>query len=428
MRTRQNAWRSRAGVGFCSALLLACGGAENRNKPAISSTAGSGNSAAGEDSAGSENSAGSGNGAGANPGGAGGVGTAGTAGTAGTVSVPNPVVGDCKGLGEIDKFENITPPGVKQVLNVLVDPVNSGTIYVGTGLQGIFKSTDCGATYSKLNTGAMADAIDSGLQWSMQIDPVNPDVLYAGSLYGSDLTLLKSTNAGIDWFSLFPPGSQVAKIVNNNFTQEVAIDPDPTRHTHLVVTFHDVCKDEFAPMCMGESNDSGTTWRLFKGPVKNWGEDARPHIIDDKAFLYVTFGDGAYWTGDNGANWEKVANGGNHQVYKTAAGIYYMGYQFHMLQSTDGHIWNKIENSPGGDGLVGDGERIFTAFRYPRDDKQPYLTTPENGDGKTWTKLASPEMAKSGAVQLKYDPGHQLLYSVNVDDGLWRVVTRAKSK
>jgi hypothetical protein len=36
--------------------------------------------------------------------------------------------------------------------DVRIDPVNSGTVYVGVKGFGIYKSTDCGATWTKLNT------------------------------------------------------------------------------------------------------------------------------------------------------------------------------------------------------------------------------------------------------------------------------------
>ena len=63
-----------------------------------------------------------------------------------------------------------------------------------------------------------------------------------------------------------PPGSEIAMTVDYNFLQEVSMDP--TDPAHLVVSFHADCKGAYAPMCMAESKDSGTTWRLFKGPTK----------------------------------------------------------------------------------------------------------------------------------------------------------------
>ena len=335
---------------------------------------------------------------------------------------PAHVVGTCDKLGAVNQFENITPAGVSAALRVVVDPVHSGTVFVGTDKTGIYKSTDCGAEWTKVNTGANAAVIDSGQQWSMEIDPAFPDVLYAGSLYGSDVSLFKSTNGGQDWTSLFPAGGNVATAVQYSFLQEVSIDPDKARHQHLVVSFHADCMGDFGKMCLGESTDGGQTWRLFKGPTAAWVENARPIVLGEKSFLYVTVEDGVFYTGDSGATWENVASGGNHQVYVTSDGTHYLGSVYGMFQSPDGHTWTKLDASPDGDGMSGDGQRVFTGLRDSGADQQPYFTTPEQGGG-TWTKFASPPMA-NGPVTLRYDSDHHLLYSANTTSGLWRVVTQ----
>ncbi|HEV8247890.1 MAG TPA: hypothetical protein VGP93_19080, partial [Polyangiaceae bacterium] len=131
------------------------------------------------------------------------------------------IVADCDGLGAVDTWEQISPPEkLDGILSVLADPIHAGTIYLGTNGAGIFKSENCGAAWSKVNTGTGGSILDSGSQWSMAIDFVNPDVLYAGNLYGSDPSLFKSTNAGVDWVSMFPQGSEVANTVDYNFFQE----------------------------------------------------------------------------------------------------------------------------------------------------------------------------------------------------------------
>ena len=335
---------------------------------------------------------------------------------------PAHVVGTCDKLGAVNQFENITPKGVVAALHVVIDPVHSGTLYLGTDKTGIFKSTNCGADWVKVNTGKNAAVIDSGLIWSMQIDPMAPDVLYAGSLYGTDLSLLKSTNGGKDWTSLFPAGSNVETAVQYNFLQEVAIDPEPSRHQHLLVSFHADCTGTFGKMCMGESVDAGQTWRLFKGPTSAWGENARPIALGEKSFLFVTQLDGVFYTADSGATFENVAPGGNHQLYIAADGTRFMGSLYGMLKSPDGHTWTKLENTPKGDGLVGDGKRVFTGIRTSESDQQPYFTTPETGGGK-FTQLASPKMA-DGPVILRYESDHHILYSANTNSGLWRMVTQ----
>jgi hypothetical protein len=351
----------------------------------------------------------------------------GTGGTnPGTGGTPVHTVGACDKLGPIDKWEDISPPQVNLTLHtamvgVIVDPLHSGTLYAGTERQGLYKSADCGANWTKINTGRNGAILDTGAQWSMAIDPVDSRVIFTANGYGKDVSLFKSTNGGVDWDSVFPATSEVAKAVEYNFTQEVSMDP--TDHRHLVVSFHANCKAPYPPGCMAETKDSGATWRIFKGPAQGWIEDARPIVLGGSKFLYVTGLDGLFYTADSGANWEKVGGGGGHQIYRAKSGSYYIGTSSGLMQSADGHAWTKIMKSPNGDAMMGDGQRIFTSWPpCCGQPLQPFFTTAE-GDGTVWKTYASP-MIKAKAKYFAYDPDHHVLYSSNNNSGLWRVVTQ----
>jgi hypothetical protein len=354
------------------------------------------------------------------------TGAGGTTGTGGTVNNDGGphIVGTCSGLGAVDQWEKITPPAVTSgmgALEILVDPIHAGTIYAGTDKQGIHKSTDCGATWAKANTGRNGTVLDSGMQWTMAVDPVEPNILFAGNLYGSDASLFKSTNSGVDWDSVFPPGSEVATTVDYNFFQELSLEP--TDHRHIVVTFHANCKGAYAPMCMAESKDSGTTWRLFKGPTQGWGEDSRPFTLGPTSWLFATTMDGVYYTGDSGATWQKVTpGGGRHQIYKATDNNWYMGSWWGMYRTPDGKTWTQLAGSPVGDGLIGDGTRIFTSSPRPRAAGELYYVASES-DGTTWTSFTSPNIPDA-ADYLEYDADHHVLYSSNLASGVWRMVTQ----
>jgi hypothetical protein len=412
-------------------LTSGCGSNDGGAVPEDVQTGGAGPDAASGGGGGAGRSGGGAGGGGSRDGGGtggvaatGGTKDGGGAGSSGDGGGPPHVVGACDGLGAVDQLENITPPGVdlsgNGITQILVDRVNAGTIYVGTDKKGLHKSTDCGATWAKVNTGRNADIMDGGTLWSMALDYVEPDVIYAGSLYSSDSSLFKSTNGGVDWDSLFPAGSEVAQTVEYNFFQDLSMDP--TDHKHIVVSFHANCKGATGAGCMAETKDSGATWRIFKNPTGGWEEGAAPLTLGPTTWLLRTVMNGLYYTSDSGATWEKVGPGACPQAYHAANGTWYAASLYGVFRSADGHAWTKIDGSPNGYGIVGDGKRIFDSLRDSGSGQQPYLSAPES-DPTTWTTVASPNMAHGG-VYLGYDADHHLLYSANTASGFWRMVTQ----
>jgi hypothetical protein len=359
----------------------------------------------------------------------GGAGSAGAGGSGGSMGLPH-TVGSCTGLAPVGQWESITPPGVLlDKLNgqeiygtqsVLVNPQQPTIVYVGADKQGVFKSTDCGASWTKVNTGRNGATLGSGAQWSMAMDPVDPQVIYAVNGYGRELGLWKTTNGGVDWDQLFPPESEVAKTVDYNFTSIVAMDP--TDHRHLVVSFHSPCKGAYAPGCQAESKDSGATWRLFKGP--GGSEGGGPIVLGPTTWLYGAPLDASlYRTADSGATWQKVAGQGAHyQSYRAKDGTYYIGTGQGIIKSSDGAAWSLIPNSSGQlTGIAGDGQSIFVSSQFGG----KYYSAPE-ATATGWKEIATPGRPNTGwgAYWMAYDPDHHILYATQQKGGLWRVVTR----
>ena len=133
-----------------------------------------------------------------------------------------------------------------------------------------------------MNTGRNAATFERGNHISMLVDPVDRGVIYVANIHDAT-NLWKSTNGGVDWDQLFPPGSDVDKIIHG-FADAVSMDPND--HKHLIIGFHDNCEAPYAPACEAETTDSGATWRLFKLPTKGWEEGAGPWVIDATTSLY----------------------------------------------------------------------------------------------------------------------------------------------
>ena len=75
------------------------------------------------------------------------------------------------------------------VNSLVTDPHMPGTVYAGT-TNGLFKTTDAGASWSRIEKG-LADTYISAIL----IDPSNPNVLYAGTRKG----VHKTTDGGQTW-------------------------------------------------------------------------------------------------------------------------------------------------------------------------------------------------------------------------------------
>ena len=187
--------------------------------------------------AGGAGSGGHGGVAGTGVGGQGGAGQGG-AGQGGMAGGPPHVVGTCNNLGAVDHFDDVTPPGSTAnpsgVATVVVDPIHAGTLYVGTDKRGIFKSTNCGADWVKINTGKSAAVLDSGILYTVELDPIDPNLIYAASLYGSDSSLYQSKNGGVDFRAAFSPGSLWQKRWSTTFSNRWAwTQRQPARHRNV---------------------------------------------------------------------------------------------------------------------------------------------------------------------------------------------------
>jgi hypothetical protein len=345
----------------------------------------------------------------------------------------------CDEIGEVGVWEEVTPPiadlGDYGTSRFAVDPVNSGTVYLGTSSLGIWKTTDCGASWVHINTGAdggsdaathcptsawtghnCAELLDTGRQWTLVLDPVDTEVLFANNGYGAGSAgLFKSTNGGVDWYEVWPPADGVPD-GTTGFVGDVRMDPE--NHLHLLLGFHEASG-------IAQSTDGGESWSVVEGwsGFGSW-------FIDSTTWLSAK-DEGIWRTSDSGVSWNKVANANSagHAtgfIYESKSGAYYLGSQEGVVRSEDGIDWAVIPNSGKFvKDIVGDGNTIYASsfgvcFDYGTDLK-PYKTSADD-DGLTWTEMDSPGFTQ-GADKLGYDVDHHIFYSSNCKRGFWRVRT-----
>ena len=255
--------------------------------------------------------------------------------------------------------------------------------------------------------------LEVGNQWTFAIDPVNPQVLYTNSGYGTN-SLYKSSNGGVDWDVVWPPADKAIAAKGDGFAGYINIDRK--NHNHLLLTFHNPCADGAG--CFAETQDAGATWNMIVGQPA-FEAQARIYLLDSTTWLVPSNGS-LYRSTDSGANWTKVADiiAGGHSaghMVRATNGTYYIGTTYGVIRSPDGIAWNLIPQTGSWvDGITSDGVTIFASVAHA------YLTSPES-DGLTWTLGAAPQQLDLGARN-DYDPGHHML--VASMGHLFRMVTR----
>jgi hypothetical protein len=359
------------------------------------------------------------------------------------------------GSGANSPWTNLTPSAVPQggsggnncdygTLAFVLDPQHPSTIYLGTCNHGIFKSTDSGATWVHINTGANGTMLDGSRQWTMVIDPVNPQVLYTNAGYGQGNSQLgangawKSSNGGVDWQQIWPPtdpsNADLTNIVQYNFVAQVSIDP--TDHQHIFLSWHGTCAAPYTSTCFGESKDAGATWIMHNGDPRWQASEAQTiYIIDSNRWLFANHADGLWQTSDRGATWTLIdPNGAGHwpaQLYQARNGVFYIGADTGIYRSPDGVNWTHLPNTCSlVTGLVGDGTTMYASCYgaltpWVPVGSNPYLLSAES-DGVTWTTSpwAPPLGAFTQGGTMAYDPVNHYLFSSNGTQGFWRVRTQ----
>ena len=203
----------------------------------------------------------------------------------------------------------VTGPGAGSDLHFMaVQPDNPDVIYVGGDIEGIFKTTDGGESWTNINNNLATAPYGGGKYWinDIVIHPVDYQKVYLCTGIG----LFLSENAGQTWQLLFP--KQMETEDDPVSVSTVAVFPgNPDR---LYLGFGDPSHGsfaDFAPFQNSEesgdlyfSGNGGSTWSSISGAVP---DGAVVHNIvadaDNLDRVLIATSRGLFGTGDGGDSW-----------------------------------------------------------------------------------------------------------------------------
>ena len=198
-----------------------------------------------------------------------------------------------------------TTTSVGPVYAMVIDPSNSDIIYTGSSTLGVYKTTDAGITWNSVNTGLLNLAVIS-----LAISASNPQVLYAGTNYGTNDGVYKTTDGGGNWTRLIT-GIQEA----NRGIQAVAVDPANPDVAYIAV--FDGVSD--ATVGLYKTTDGGNNWNPSIngiGAIKNFLAIAIDPVNSNIVYVGTSFAVATstgpstiYKSTDAGANWVEMNSG-----------------------------------------------------------------------------------------------------------------------
>lgn len=205
-----------------------------------------------------------------------------------------------------------------RVHSVTVDPAASNVLYAGTYGNGIYKSTDTGATWTAINNGIIAYT-DGGLYvYHVWIDPRSGAIL-ADTFTG----LAGSTDGGATWQTNSYYSGQLG-------IRDLAFDPNTPGVVYLATL-----------QSIEKSTDDGLTFAALPQPANQSGADSilLDPLHPGSVYTCSDSGGGLFQSTDGGNTWTGKYSYSS-AVCRLAAdpstGVLYFGFGPKILASTDG--------------------------------------------------------------------------------------------
>jgi len=305
-----------------------------------------------------------------------------------------------------------------QVNALAVDPENGSVIYAATPTDGVYKTTNAGATWSEANTGLTATWVND-----IVVAPSTPSTLYAATTGG----MFTSTNSGGSW-------SAVNSGISGLFMASVAVDPTNASSVWAAnATF------------VYYSDNAGASWSEDATDLPRLTFPA-PLILTSSTVYVGVDGKGIYEEPISGTSWTATGEMTDPDGLPTAdfealatdpadPSVLFVGTKDGgLFKTTDGANSWSIDNS----GLLANG--ITALAGVPSDENLIYAATSTLGlfvssdGGKTWTSAKGTDGATFNTITV--DPttpstvwagGFDGIYKTTDNGEQWTAMTSAPS-
>ena len=270
------------------------------------------------------------------------------------------------------------------ISQIAVDPLNSNNVFL-SGSAGVYKSTNAGASWSSTSSGGNANCII--------INPLNPLILYTTTGgYSADL-IRKSTNGGTTWVTLATglPASMART--------QIALSPLDT-----TVVYASIANPaNYQLLGLYESTNGGTSWTLKNSSTNYLGSqgwyDNAITVKPSSASTVIVGGLDIYSSTTSGSSLTQRTNWATSSSTNFShADIHFLGYNGSVLYcGSDGGVYKSTNDGANWT----DMNATLSTLQYMSADYDPtsllrlYGGTQDNNKelstngGSTWSQITT---------------------------------------